>query len=316
MKILFKTKFGSHLYGTNTPSSDEDFKGVFQVPLRDIILRKDSDTIHEDVKVTEGVKFKQGDTNVEWIELRRFLKDAMGGQTYALDMIFSPNEHHEVTSPEWQYVIEHRSKLLSRHVAPYIGYCRQQAGKYGLKGSRLGELIRVIDHLRQFKAKRRLGECLEGFVSSEFVYPETKIHIHAKEKKKIPEDFLCVLGKYFPLTRYVDEILSALELMDKEYGERARLAQENKGVDWKAISHAYRCCYQLIDLAEKHEIVFPLVQAPYLKSIKAGDISYSIVQEELPILMQQAIDAVEVSTLPEQPDREFWEEFIISTYIK
>lgn len=315
MKILFKTKFGSHLYGTNTKTSDEDFKGVFMHDLKDIILKRGSDTIHEDVKVTDGVKFKAGDTNVEWIELRRFLKDAMSGQTYALDMIFSPKSMWIDSSPEWEYIIANREKLLSRNVAPYIGYCRQQAGKYGLKGSRLGELIRIIDHLRTFKPKQRLKECLDGFIESEFVYKETKVHHHSKQDKEVSEDFLCVLGKYFPLERYIQEIAEALELMDKEYGERARLAQENKGVDWKAISHAYRCCFQLIELADNHYISFPLGYAKKIKEIKSGQVPYSIVQEELPILMKQAIDAVEHSTLPAQSDKEFWEDFILRTYL-
>lgn len=28
MILLFKTKFGSHLYGLDTPNSDTDYKGV------------------------------------------------------------------------------------------------------------------------------------------------------------------------------------------------------------------------------------------------------------------------------------------------
>ena len=40
MKILFETKFGSHVYGTNTPLSDLDFKGIYQAEYRDIILNK------------------------------------------------------------------------------------------------------------------------------------------------------------------------------------------------------------------------------------------------------------------------------------
>ena len=45
MKILFETKFGSHVYGTNTPLSDLDFKGIYQAEYRDIILNKAKDSI-------------------------------------------------------------------------------------------------------------------------------------------------------------------------------------------------------------------------------------------------------------------------------
>lgn len=35
MEIIFKTLFGSHLYGTDTPNSDKDYKAVFIQPIED-----------------------------------------------------------------------------------------------------------------------------------------------------------------------------------------------------------------------------------------------------------------------------------------
>ena len=39
-KILFKTKSGSKLYGTDSKSSDLDIKGVFLPDIHDLILNK------------------------------------------------------------------------------------------------------------------------------------------------------------------------------------------------------------------------------------------------------------------------------------
>ncbi len=50
MKILFKTLFGSHLYGTDTEKSDKDYKGIFIAPLSEIILKKDRHVIYESTK--------------------------------------------------------------------------------------------------------------------------------------------------------------------------------------------------------------------------------------------------------------------------
>ena len=317
--IIFKTKFGSHLYGTNTPTSDDDYKGVYIASYEDIILKKDRETIHNDIKLSDGQRNTAGDSDYELIELRKFIKDAMAGQTYALDMLFATEEHWELGSPTWRELLSHREKLLSRNVKPYIGYCRQQAGKYGLKGSRLGELLRVISWLQKFDRNEKIYDAINDtrdvpFAFSEFVYVEKKTHVHIKDKKEIKEDFLCVLGKYFSLTRKIGETLDSLELMDKEYGERARKAEKNDGVDWKAISHAYRCCFQLIELALKKKIVFPILQAEFLKKIKAGKLPYSFIQEDLPKLMDKAIQAVEKSDLPDEPDRAFWDEWIIEQY--
>jgi predicted nucleotidyltransferase len=38
MKILCKLKYGSHLYGCNTPTSDIDFKGIYLPSLNDYLL--------------------------------------------------------------------------------------------------------------------------------------------------------------------------------------------------------------------------------------------------------------------------------------
>ncbi len=37
LKIIFETKAGSHLYGTNTISSDMDYRGVGVVPIKDML---------------------------------------------------------------------------------------------------------------------------------------------------------------------------------------------------------------------------------------------------------------------------------------
>jgi predicted nucleotidyltransferase len=37
MRIIVKMKFGAHLYGTTTPDSDVDFKGIF-LPTKEALL--------------------------------------------------------------------------------------------------------------------------------------------------------------------------------------------------------------------------------------------------------------------------------------
>ena len=314
MKILFKTLFGSHIYGTNTPNSDKDYKAVYMSSLEDILLKKDKDNIQENTNNSDSRNTKD-DIDCEYIELRKFLKDAQAGQTYALDMIFVPKQFWVESSSEWWTIIANRDRLLSKNIAPYIGYCRQQAGKYGLKGSRLGELTRVREHLHEFDPNALLGDCINDLKLTEFVqrYRTTSKRNHGLEDLK--EEFLDVLGKKFQMGRCVHEVLFSLDKMNVQYGSRARDAMDNKGVDWKAISHAYRCCYQLKELAIFQSIEFPLKEAEYLKKIKNGEIEYKDLGDELYELMEEAKVHIESSTLPEETDRKFWEQFIIKTYL-
>lgn len=317
MKILFKCKFGSHLYGTNTPTSDQDFKGVFIESLDNIILRKDSETVHHNTRAdqTDGVRNAPTDVDIEHKELRRFVNDCLSGQTYALDMLFAPIDTWLEFTPIWTALVLNRKKFLSKNVEPYIAYCRHQAGKYGLKGSRLGELLRVIEYLKAYDPKTPLYTAVLGLPVSEYVKMVEITSERPNGEQPLTETFLEVLTKKFSITRHIEDVLVSLERMNEKYGARARLAQENAGVDWKAISHAYRCMHELRELAQTGEIKFPLESADFLKRVKMGEISYDLVQEELPKLMESAIEMVKNSEhLPDEPDYEFWENFILQVY--
>jgi hypothetical protein len=94
------------------------------------------------------------------------------------------------------------------------------------------------------------------------------------------------------------------------------MAMNDNGIDGKAISHSYRCCYQLAELATKGRIDFPLKQAPYLIDLKLGKISWpKVIQDELPVLMEKSIALVKSSNLPDSPDIKFWDDFVFNTYL-
>lgn len=309
-KIIFETVFGSQVYGTDTPESDVDYKGIYIPKLEDLVLNKQKDSI----VTSTGDQFSKNssdDVDIEYKSLRAFLNDAMSGQTYALDMLFIPKEHWVQSSEVWEFIIKNRDKLISNNVKPYIGYCRKQAGKYGLKGSRLGELHRVIEELSFMKPKLTLNDYPELDESKYVYYEDLQVKKGADESDR----FINVLGKRFQKTIHIEKISESLNKMDAKYGSRARLAMENKGVDWKAISHAYRCCYQLIELAETLNIQFPLKEAEKLKKIKLGNYEYKDIQDELYELMEKATKAVESSNLPNEPDRKFWNEYLLNVYL-
>jgi len=317
-KVIFKTKFGSHLYGTNTPNSDLDYKGIFMESLDNIVLNRASKTMFENVEnKNESGRNTNEAVDCEWIELRKFIDDCIGGQTYALDMLFSGSNKElgiEIANDIWFDIVRNRDKLLSKDVKPYIGYCRQQATKYGLKGSRLGELIRLLEWLKTLPPQSQLIEHIDLFVQSEFVWREQKeILVGGKPLK---QDFLVVLEKRFPINLIVKRMIESLDSIFAKYGSRAKEAEQNNGIDWKAISHAFRCMFQLKELAQTGQIVFPLKDAEFLKEVKMGKIDWKICNEQLYELMEETIKDVEFSNmLPDKVDREFWDKWIINKYL-
>jgi len=312
-KKIFQTQFGSHVYGTNTPSSDTDYKGIFQESLENILLKRSKDSIVQGRSKEFGERNTSEDVDVEWKELRQFIDDCCTGQTYALDLLFTPEKWWVDNSPEWEFILKNRSKLISKRVEPYIGYCRRQAGKYGLKGSRLGELHRVLDFFKDKDPKKLVGEFVEDLSKTEFVRMvkgESR-----RNGEMVMEEFLEILGKKFQLNKQVLHVNESLNNLNTKYGDRSKKAMENQGIDWKAVSHAFRCCFQLKELAETGEIVFPLKEAQFLTEIKVGTLDYPTIQEKLEKLMEETIKAVESSSLPETPDREFWDAWIMETYL-
>lgn len=91
---------------------------------------------------------------------------------------------------------------------------------------------------------------------------------------------------------------------------------KNNGVDWKAVSHAYRYMFEVKDLLTKGEIVFPLAQAEFLIKMKTGQITWPQVNDDLGNMMNEIESIAVTSNLPENPDRKFWNEFILSIYLK
>ncbi len=315
MNIIFETQFGSHVYGTSTPASDLDYKGIYMAEWRDIILRRDKESIVTCTKKDkrEGVRNQAGDIDREYKELRRFISDAISGQTYALDMLYTPKEFWITTSPVWEELWSQRSKFLSKSMNAFLGYIRQQCGKYAMKGTRMAAVVSTVEFLRTVDSKTVLQDVWNMVPKNDFVkLIEYESMVNDLPRKEI---MLTVLEKKFQHNVKVKFVLENLEKFYNEFGGRSKMAMSNQGIDWKAISHAYRACYQLLDIAREGKIIFPLTQAKKVLEIKSGNVSYKdVVQEELPLLMEEAMEAINSSSLPDKVERECWDEFILKHY--
>jgi hypothetical protein len=112
----------------------------------------------------------------------------------------------------------------------------------------------------------------------------------------------------------VDYAYNIVNRFYENYGHRAKLASENKGIDWKAVSHAFRAAYQTKEILTKGKITFPLKNAEFIKEIKQGKYDYTTVVAPM---LDELMDEVEWlslrSTLPEKVDVKMWETWLINT---
>lgn len=124
MKLIVQIKFGSHLYGTNTPTSDEDYKSVYVPDAREILLQRVTGSLQLGAKTKrEGEKNLPGDVDNECYSFQRYLGLISEGQTVAVDMLFAPEPM--VTSDLWRRSLSSStmelslSEKLQRPFAPY-----------------------------------------------------------------------------------------------------------------------------------------------------------------------------------------------------
>jgi predicted nucleotidyltransferase len=319
---ILRMQFGSTLYGTRTPTSDIDIKGVFIPSARDIVLQQAPKVITDNTKLNERAKNTADDVDSEFFSLQQYLKLLMDGQTVCLDMLFAPPSMIESKNYIWDEVYEYRHKFISKQSKAFVGYCRQQANKYGIKGSRVAAVRGVLQALKATgKDEQRLGDVIRD---NSYIM-NTPIDIASGNNEYVEEidirlfngsvvRHLKVCGRKLPFTIKVKEAVKILQKLFDEYGQRALLAEENAGIDWKAMSHAVRVGREAIDLFETGEIVFPLPYAKHLLEIKTGALPYKEVAEEIESLLELVETAAEKSTLQEIPDYDFAEQLVYDHY--
>ena len=319
MNLIFRTVFGSHLYGTETPTSDFDFKGVYLPTAKEILLGRIRGSITSARAKAEGEKNYVGEEDSELYSLDKFLKLVSEGQTVSLDMLFSSESCWNYSSNEWKEIQKNRHKLLTKNSKAFIGYCRQQANKYGIKGSRVAaarDAMNFLDNLCGILgSNKKLGD-YAGKVESFATGREFVNIIDIPLPNGVIIRHLEVCNRKLPYTASVGNAHGVVKLLVDEYGTRALQAEKNEGVDWKALSHAVRIGEEAVELFKSGNIVFPRPNALWLKYIKAGKIPYQNVAETIENLFLEVEEASKKSLLPDSVDQEWIEEFIMDTYSK
>jgi hypothetical protein len=321
MQNIVRIQFGSHLYGTNTPLSDLDYKSVHIPSCSDIVMQAVADSYREPARrKVEGERNNPDDVDDESFALHRFFQLCVKGETLALDMMFAPEKNRVMSSDIWEEVVRNRHRLISKRSSAFVGYCRTQANKYGIKGSRVAAAQSAYEFFKSTEfgsTTAKVGDfsiVLRGLVSD---HPD---HMAVTEKEHQTgigtETYFECCNKLVPFTASVKLAREIFERVYVGYGDRARKAQDNEGIDWKALSHAVRVGNEALELLYDHKITFPLLNRDYVRAVKLGKIPFKEVSGMIEGLLVQVEDAEKTSTLPENPDTGWINEFVYKHYRK
>jgi len=288
VELIYLSKFGSHLYGTDTPDSDTDYKGIFLPSKDQCILQNIPKSINFSTGENDS-KNTDKDIDIDLWSLQYFMKLVSKGETNAIDLLYS------ITYPDivlykddrMNNVFDnHRSIIDVKNCNAYIGYALGQAKKYGIKGTRLGVLKNIFNYVKDLDETTR-NEKLNTIIDDIFYKCGNGNLCFIKHTNSTRSIIIC--GKVHMGTITIDEFCKRIERDYNKYGSRAKKAEKNEGIDWKALSHAVRALYQMDLLIDKGSIKYPLSSSPFIKSVKNGMYDFSYLED----FIMKYIDKIE-----------------------
>lgn len=307
--LIMKCLFGSHLYGLQTANSDKDYKGIYLPTQRELLLGNYRKHYSESTG-NDRTKNTKDDVDVEIFSLPYFIELACKGETVAIDMLHADNIHLGPLNMIWSSLRAQRRAFYTKDMKSYVGYARKQANKYGIKGSRIAA-VENVHLLVAMDINGKLGDIAGVLPVNEFC---RFIDTEDRWTKKLTH-YYEVCGRKLALNLPLSAVKGHLDHILASYGERAQQAKTNQGVDWKAVSHALRASYQMLDILTKGDFEYPLDQSTFLLRVKVGQLDFvNDVQPELDRVIEEIERLAPLSNLPEKVDRDFWDEWLLDVY--
>lgn len=113
MRTIFKAIVGSQAYGTNIPTSDTDYKGVY--------MQSEDDLLGFGYKE----QYEVGKDESHY-EVRRFLQLLSTGNPTVLELLWSPKDCILVNTPQFMLIQGHRDQFLTKK-------CKMSFGGYAIE---------------------------------------------------------------------------------------------------------------------------------------------------------------------------------------
>lgn len=302
MLTIVDMVFGSHLYGTASENSDKDFKGVFVPTIDSMLLGNAPKSVNRSTKKASDRKNDPSDVDSEMYSLHYFLHLAKMGETVALDMLHAPASACMVSHPIWEDLCSNRHRFYTKNLKALVGYARKQAAKYGIKGSRLAQAKVVLEFLGSQEPHIRLIDVWDKLPEGEHVHKLQTDTDHIYE----------VCGKKMVASARCQYYVEMMQKFSDRYGGRARLAEVNEGIDWKAISHAFRAAYQVRHILVDGGFSYPMPETPYILAVKRGGINYADAGPALDQLIEEVEALSESSAYPEHVNEVWVNDWLLS----
>lgn len=279
--LIFEGLAGSKLYGTSTPESDHDTRGVC-IPPKRVSLDP-----FENFDIADS--FEGQDRAI--YSLAKFFKLCADNNPNVLELLFVPEQFTFTSNWQWNEIVRNRHLFLSKNVKHrFLGY--------------------AISQLEAIKRHR------EWFVNppdhkptrEEFGLDDVSLGTEDQMKallslpmKMFSEDYLPELyaeREYREAKRKWDNY----EQWKKNRNPKRKGTEEQFGYDTKYASHLFRLMTEGKQLLLEGTITFPLQNAQELLAIKQGILRYEEVLELADGMAENFDQWYAESSLPMKPN--------------
>lgn len=291
---LLEYPIGSHLYGTNTPTSDTDFGGVFVADKRYYTgLGKVEEVDLSVVDKKENGRNSQDAVDRKFYEVRKFVKLAMENNPNIIEQMFIPTDKLIYSTDVGFYLLQHA------HIFPwagcydkFIGYAVSQKKKMLVKRDNMQAIIAGITVLKSFNPK--------VYVAEQMVLVQARMADFGIEVKDTGQH-LQFGDMHVQKNDTFKQALRKLEERRGKFSGRHNDFVSKYGYDTKFASHLIRLLTEGGELLRTGKLLFPLHNADEILAIKNGNLTVHEVLEYAEELEDQMRGLKEKTHLPKKP---------------
>jgi predicted nucleotidyltransferase len=305
-KVIYKVKSGSHLYGTNTESSDVDYTSIFIPNSYYLLSLQQCDFIDRSSK---GAKEYRRNTNQDFDDqshsISRYLNLVLRGNPNLTEIIYAPNQIIELESEIFTELKNNVKKLISKKVYDsFVGFATSQRKKLEYKRIRYGELREALFLFETVYANQLVIP--NNKMSNEIALRLNTILKHYKGSKNNIEHFHVGL----PLQMIYGKIKSEFE----NYGWRLYTKEFTQmGFDVKFASHTIRLLSEGEHLLKYGRLDFPIPDQAYddIMNIKNCKIGIEEFQSMCVQYENKCREALINTSLPNKPDYQWANDWLV-----
>lgn len=349
MKTIFKAIVGSQAYGTATPQSDVDYKGVYMQPVDDLI------TFNYKPQIEKG-------KDECYYEVQRFLQLLQSANPTVIELLFMPDECIIEKSPIFDLIIAHRQKFLTKRcLNSFGGYAVAQIKKArGLDKKMNWEAARVerktpidfcyiyengktiplekwlkeqgkeqeycgavaLNHFRDCYAIYYDYSTQYGRASNRPVNPlgfHGIIHDNSNELRlsSVPKSAALEAEAimFYNKDGYSNHCRDYNEYQHWLNNRNTQRYTDNKGhnqqIDGKNLMHCRRLLDMAVEIAKAGHLVVRRPNTDYLKSIRKGEVPLKEIIDQAEIDLTKLDDLYAQSNLPDDVDKNFVNELLL-----